>query len=134
MSAHTPYWTDGTYVFATAPDRSGRTYRYAICGVSLPGANELHAELGHYGTIKEATGLQTARAGLIVEAFNIASETGRTPRQLAEDRAALLQALDAAAAELLRMYEDGCAGRQVFINRGVYDGALAVIAKARGGK
>ena len=36
---------------------------------------------------------QTANAKLIEEAFNVSTETGRTPRQLSEDRAALLEAL-----------------------------------------
>lgn len=38
---------------------------------------------------------QTANAALIAEAFNVAHETGRTPQQLADERAELVSAADA---------------------------------------
>lgn len=48
---------------------------------------------------------QTANAKLIEEAFNVSTETGRTPRQLADDRAALIDALRDAYHRLLGWME-----------------------------
>jgi len=52
---------------------------------------------------------QTANAKLIEEAFNVATETGRTPRQLADDRAALLEACKA----LMKAWDDGEEAQEV---------------------
>ena len=44
-----------------------------------------------------------ANVELIAEAFNVTHETGRTPRQLADDRAALIAALTDCAESLSRL-------------------------------
>lgn len=49
------------------------------------------------------TGNGEADAALIAEAFNVANETGRTPRQLAEERAELVGALEGAEIILAKL-------------------------------
>lgn len=63
-----------------------------------------------------------ANAKLIEEAFNVATETGRTPRQLADDRAELLVAL-----RLMLDTTRHCDGRPY---QSSFDAARAAIAKA----
>lgn len=73
--------------------------------------------------IIDAIKKQEANAELIAEAFSVATETGLTPRQLAEQRAELLEALQ----ELLTEASDGIATCP--FTRGK---ARAAIAKATG--
>jgi len=67
-----------------------------------------------------------ANANLIAEAFNVATETGLTPRQLADQRAELLDALRALIARKDSVDPEGLFDGLEDIN------ARAAIAKATG--
>lgn len=60
---------------------------------------------------KEKDGTITSRRGanakLIAEAFNVANETGKTPRQLANERTGLLEALKWAIGDMDRLSKYG---------------------------
>ena len=59
--------------------------------VSFPGWRRAIDVYAH--TADGSMALGEANAGLVAEAFNVLHETGLTPRQLAEERAELLEAL-----------------------------------------
>ena len=68
-----------------------------------------------------------ANAALIAEAFNVANETGLTPRQLADQRAELL-----VAAQMLADLYHGKGNGRSFPTQEQCDFAAAVIAKCTG--
>lgn len=89
-----------------------------------------------------ADGESEANAALIAEAFNVADVTGRTPRQLADERAELLKTIEYIAAgmgnlSLEEMGDKGVHGirdgkaRAIYLEQ--YVGmARAVLAKVKG--
>lgn len=93
---------DGTRGFAiTSPNKN-----QPICGIGVATPNitttlsarwkNCHTEADQFFTAEELE----ANAALIAEAFNVANETGLTPRELAGQRAKLLAALKAATTAL----------------------------------
>jgi hypothetical protein len=104
----------------------GRTY----IPVLRPGNDPVPLALVHRDVDGYGKGEGEANARLIIDAFNVATETGLTPRQLAEQRANMLAALK----ELVKKFER-CAWAHGN-TRSVIDIAvkpyLDVIAKAEG--
>lgn len=122
----------GPYILALVfdPLRYGGDIRGGMtvaCGEPNPRAG-LYWPAEGVGGISEET--QRDNAALIAEAFNTATQTGLTPKQLAEQRAELLNACDAAPVVRLddtiesfrERYQEWHSGQR-----------LAAIAKAEGG-
>lgn len=62
------------YVYhLNARDRAARIKSYPICGVSLPGANEMLAATGSYGNTEQAVSIRNANATLIARAPDLLS-------------------------------------------------------------
>ena len=71
-----------------------KTYpKSIIVNVIIDVEPETPFELPICHVLPKANGSKELNAELIIEAFNVANETGKTPRQLADENAKLLEAL-----------------------------------------
>ncbi len=61
-------YRNGYVVHRNATDLAGRSRPYTICGVSSPGANEMRAATGGYGTYEQAQEIQDANGHLLAAA------------------------------------------------------------------
>jgi hypothetical protein len=101
----------------------------AVHGDSRIGHRQWNGMIAVYGCDDfpvDGARIAEANANLIAEAFNVATETGLTPRQLADQRAELLDALRALIARKDSVDPEGLFDGLEDIN------ARAAIAKATG--
>jgi hypothetical protein len=91
-------WTKGVWAIHS---------RYGRCNVSAPNGRSI-CSTGGYSSNAQDSGViraeNEANAALIAEAGTVANETGLSPRQLADQRAELLAALDEICQEFAQQH------------------------------